>query len=74
MALEVIAQLWQAHPEIALREVDLVEHPEVAVQYGVLSTPVPIINGELVWEGVSSVQALRERIEASLQREGMGGP
>jgi hypothetical protein len=74
LALEVIAQLWQAHPEIALREVDLVEHPEVAVQYGVLSTPVPIINGELVWEGVSSVQALRERIEASLQREGMGGP
>jgi protein-disulfide isomerase len=74
LALEVIAQLRQAHPEIALREVDLVEHPEVAVQYGVLSTPAPIINGELVWEGVSSVQALRERIEASLQREGMRGP
>ncbi len=67
MALEAIAQVRQAHPEIELHEVDLAEHPEVAVQYGVLSTPAIAINGELVWEGIPSAQALREHIEAYLQ-------
>jgi protein-disulfide isomerase len=73
LALEVIAQARQAHPKIELREVDLVKHPEVAVKYGVLSTPALIINGELAWEGVPSVQALWERIGAYLQREAMRG-
>lgn len=58
----------QAHPEIELREVDLVAHPEVAVQYGVMSTPAIVINGELAWEGVPSAAALRERVEAYLSR------
>lgn len=67
MALEAIAHVRQAHPEIELREVDLAQHPEVAVKYGVMSTPAIAIDGELVWEGVPSAQALRERIEAYLQ-------
>lgn len=67
MALEVIAQVRQAHPEVALREVDLVAHPEVAVKYGVRSTPAIAIDGALAWEGVPSAQALRERLEASLR-------
>ena len=66
MARRVIEQLRQAHPEIRLREVDLVEHPEVAVKYGVLSVPALAINGELAWVGVPSAQALRERLEAYL--------
>ena len=70
MALEVIAQLQQVHPAIRVREVDLVEHPEVAVQYGVVSTPALAINGELVWEGVPSAQALRQRLEAALRESG----
>jgi len=57
----------QAHPEIELREVDLVEHPEIGVKYGVLSTPAIAIDGELAWEGVPSAPALRERIEAHLR-------
>ena len=71
MALEVIAQMRQAHPEIVLREVDLVEHPEVAVKYGILSTPALAINGELACEGVPSAQALWDRLEAYLRREGL---
>jgi thioredoxin-like negative regulator of GroEL len=68
LALEVIAQVRQAHPEVALREVDLVAHPEVAVKYGVRSTPAIAIDGALAWEGIPSAPALRERIEASLRR------
>jgi len=66
--LEVIAQVRRVHPEVALREVDLVAHPEVAVKYGVRSTPAIAINGELAWQGVPSAQALRERLEVSLRR------
>ena len=66
----MIAHVQQAHPEIRVREVDLVEHPEVAIQYGVVSTPALAINGELVWEGVRSARALRQRLEAALQQRG----
>jgi thioredoxin 1 len=68
LALDVIAQVRQAHPAVELREVDIIKHPEVAVRYGVLSTPAIAIDGQLVWEGVPSAQALRERLEASLRR------
>ena len=68
LALEVIAQMRQAHPEVALHEVDLVEHPELAVKYGVLSTPAITINGELAWQGVPSAEVLRERLEPYLRR------
>jgi len=69
LALGVIAHMRQVHPEIRLQEVDLVEHPEVAVKYGVLSVPAITINGELAWVGVPSAPALRQRLEAYLQRE-----
>jgi len=68
LALEAIAHIRQAHPEIELREVDVVVHPEVAVRYGVMSTPAIAVNGELVCEGVPSAQALRERLETYLPR------
>jgi len=68
LALEVIAQVRQTHPEVALCEVDLVAHPEVAVKYGVRSTPAIAIDGALAWQGVPSAPALRERLEASLRR------
>jgi thioredoxin 1 len=68
LALEAIAEVRRAHPEVELREVDLVEHPEIAVRYGVMSTPAIAINGELAWKGVPSASALRERLEAYLSR------
>jgi hypothetical protein len=45
-------------------------HPEVAVKYGVRSTPALAIDGELAWEGIPSAPVLRERLEASLRRRG----
>ena len=55
LALEVIAQVRHTHPE-------------VAVKYGVRSTPAIAINGALAWQGVPLAQALRERLEVSLRR------
>ena len=64
----MIAELRHAHPEVVLREVDLVALPEVAVKYGVRSTPALAIDGELAWQGIPSAPALRERLEAALRR------
>jgi protein-disulfide isomerase len=69
LALEVIAQVRQAHPEIEFCEVDVLQHPERAVTHGVRATPAVVINGALVWEGALSAQALRECIEAHLPHE-----
>jgi hypothetical protein len=68
LALEVIAQVRHTHPGVVLREVDLVAQPEVAVKYGVRSTPAIAIDGALAWQGIPSAQALRERLEAALRR------
>ena len=68
MVLEVIDQVRHTHPEVALRELDLVAHPEAAVKYGVRSTPAIAIDGALAWQGIPPVQALRERFEAALRR------
>jgi hypothetical protein len=70
LVLEVIDQVRHIHPEVALREVDLVAHPEVAVKYGVRSTPAIAIDGALAWQGIPSAPALRERLEAALRRSG----
>ena len=64
----MIDQVRHIHPEVALREVDLVAHPEVAVKYGVWSTPAIAIDGALAWQGIPSAGALRERLEAHLRR------
>lgn len=53
-------------PEISFHEIDLTEHPEVAVKYGVMATPALVINGRLEFTGVPKEKRLRERIEALL--------
>jgi hypothetical protein len=63
LALEVIAQVRHTHPGVVL-----VAQPEVAVKYGVRSTPAIAIDGALAWQGIPSAQALRERLEAALRR------
>lgn len=52
-----------------LREVNLMDHPEVALRYGVLSTPALAINGRLEFSGVPKEHKLLERLEA-LARSG----
>jgi len=53
-------------PEISFHEIDITEHPEVAVKYGVMATPALIINGRLEFTGVPKENKLREGVEALL--------
>jgi hypothetical protein len=55
-------------PDLHLEEVDITEHPEVAVKYRVMSTPALAINGKLEFLGVPREEALRARLLAAARR------
>jgi len=39
-------------PDLRLEEVDITEHPDVAVRYRIMATPAIAINGRLAFTGV----------------------
>jgi protein-disulfide isomerase len=51
-------------PDVRVEEVDVTEHPETAVKYGVMATPAIAINGRLEFVGVPGEEALRERLRS----------
>ena len=62
MVAELIERLKAELPRIQLVEVDITQHPEVAVQYRIMATPAIAINGKLEFIGVPKEEALRDRI------------
>jgi glutaredoxin len=50
---------------IEVQELDLLEHPEVAVEYRIWRTPALIINGELAFTGTVKEPALRKKLAAA---------
>lgn len=55
-------------PDLRLEEVDVTEHPEVAVKYRVMATPAIAINGKLEFVGVPAEATLRARLLAAAGR------
>lgn len=51
-------------PGLDWEEVDLIEHPEVAERYGILSVPAVVIGDELAFRTIPKPDALRETIRA----------
>ena len=49
-------------PDLHLEEVDISEHPEVAVKYRVMATPAIAINGRLAFTGVPREANLRRAL------------
>ncbi len=47
---------------IEVQEIDLLEQPEVALQYGILATPALLINGRLAFVGSAKERDLREKL------------
>lgn len=48
-------------------EVDITAHPEVAVKYGVMTTPAIAINGRLEFRGAPREDALRARLRVAAE-------
>lgn len=52
-------------PGLQIEEVDVTLRPDIAVRYGVMSTPAIAINGRLEFAGVPRPEALRARLRAA---------
>ena len=62
MVASIIEKAKTEIPEIHWVEVDVTQHPEVAVKYRIMATPAIAINGKIEFTGVPKEDALRERI------------
>ncbi len=52
-------------PDLRVEKRDLMEHPEIAVSYGVMMSPTVVIKGKLVCTGAVS----KARLRATLKEE-----
>ncbi len=62
MVAKLIEDTKAEIPDLHLEEVDITEHPEIAVKYRVMATPAIAINGRLVFTGVPREADLRRAI------------
>lgn len=64
MVARLIERERAQFPDLSLEEVDVTQHPEVALKYRVMATPAIAINGKLEFTGVPQERKLKERLEA----------
>ena len=62
-ANKVIRNLMKDIQGITVKEINIIENPEIAVKYGVFSTPAIIINGKLEFNLVPSEEELKVAIK-----------
>ncbi len=63
----LVAEVLSAYPDLEWEEVDLVERPEVATRFGIMSVPVVVIGGRLEFTGVPPKAKLRKKIETFVE-------
>jgi len=62
-ANEMITNLMKDVQGVTIKEINLIENPEIAVKYNIMITPAIIINHELEFTGVPDEEKLKEAIE-----------
>lgn len=62
-ALDLIKKVLKDFPNIKIKEIDLVEHPDMAVKYGVMTSPAIIINEAVAFVGVPNEKKFRKKLE-----------
>lgn len=61
---ELIADVLSEFPDLSWEEIDLMEYPEVAGTYSIMSVPAVVIGDELVFAKIPNRDALREAVKA----------
>ncbi len=56
--------------QLEVQELSLLEHPELAAQYGIMATPALIINGVRALVGTITPERLREKLAAAAHGNG----
>ena len=64
MVASIIEKAKTEIPEIHWVEVDVTQHPEVAVKYRIMATPAIAINGKLEFTGVPKEDKFVNRLKA----------
>jgi thioredoxin 1 len=66
----LIARLAESIPNLDWEEIDLIERPELALRYGIMSVPAISIDGKLEFTGVPKERALRDKLASAAEKEG----
>ena len=70
MVEKLLERAREALGELRVEEVDVTARPEVAIRYGVMSTPAIAINGRLAHVGVPTEEALLAWLRAAREEGG----
>ncbi|GMQ86539.1 MAG: hypothetical protein BMS9Abin07_2120 [Acidimicrobiia bacterium] len=65
---QLITDVLTEFPNLSWKEIDLIEYPELAGQYGLMSVPAVVIGGELAFAKVPTREALRQSVRAYTER------
>ena len=60
---ELVRNMLNDAQDIEIKERSIVEHPDIAVEYGIVTTPALIINHKLVFTGVPDQVELKKVID-----------
>ncbi|MEE8159213.1 MAG: thioredoxin family protein [Dehalococcoidia bacterium] len=69
-AVRIVEKLKGEFPDFHWEKIDLVEHPELALEYRVLASPGIVINGKLEFVGGVKESQLRERLQQIVSARG----
>ncbi len=62
VAMRIAQKLQGEFPDLSIEKIDMIEHPEVSVQYRIFSAPGVVINGKLEFVGAPKEKQLREKL------------
>ena len=62
VAMRIAQKLQVEFPDLSVEKIDMIEHPEVSMQYRILSAPGVVINGKLEFVGAPKEKQLREKL------------
>lgn len=62
-AKQMIEEIQPDFPDLKVEMINLMEHPELAVKYGVMVSPAIIINEKVAFLGGAREDQLRERLK-----------
>lgn len=68
-AKDLIKRIIKKYRCVDLKEIDVVEHPEIAVKHGIFSTPAILLNGKLEFRGLPSENELAKKIEGYIKKK-----
>ena len=62
VVMRIAQKLQGEFPDLSIEKIDMIEHPEVSVQYRIFSAPGVVINGKLEFVGAPKEKQLREKL------------